>query len=163
MASTIRFARRGDLARLLPLVEAYYKFDSIAFDRIITGRALRRLLRDPSLGRAWIVEAGRIAVGYAILTYNYDLEFGGMQGIITDMYVGPRYRRKGLGAKLIAAICDCCRADDIDAVELQVTASNRRAQSFYRALGFKRADRIVMGLDLKPHSRLFRQRAIART
>jgi hypothetical protein len=28
--------------------------------------------------------AERELVGYAILTYNYDLEFGGVQGIITD-------------------------------------------------------------------------------
>ena len=170
MSLTIRLAGRGDSARLLPLVEAYYKFDSIAFDRVATDRALRRLLRDHSNGRAWIAEAERSPAGYAILTYNYDLEFGGTQGIITDMFVGPRYRRKGLGAKLIAGICDYCRTVDIDAVELQVTASNRKAQSFYRALGFIESDRIVMGLDVrqvgaepKPRSRSVRRRAIART
>jgi len=84
------------------------------------------------------------------------------KGIITDIFVGSRYRRKGLGAKPIEAICDYCRANDIDAVELQVTASNRRARSFYRALEFQKADRIPMGLGLKPHSRLVRLRAIAR-
>jgi|SRR5271166_180225 len=111
MSLNIRLAGRGDWARLLPLVEAYYQFDSIAFDHVVTGRALRRLLRDPSLGRAWIAEAGRSPAGYAILTYNYDLEFGGTQKIITDMFVGSRYRRKGLGTTLIEAICDNCRAN----------------------------------------------------
>ncbi len=106
MSLNIRLTGRGVWARLLPLVEAYYKFDSIAFDHVVTGRALRRLLRDPSHGRAWIVEAGRSPAGYAILTYNYGLEFAGTPGIITDMFVGSRYRRKGLDAKLIEAICD---------------------------------------------------------
>ena len=61
MAFTNRPVGRGDWARLLPLAEAYYKFDSIAFDRIVTGRAVRRLPCDPSLGRAGIIEAGRDA------------------------------------------------------------------------------------------------------
>ena len=47
MAFTNRPAGRGDWARLLPLVEAYYKFDSIAFDRIVTGRAVRRFAVRP--------------------------------------------------------------------------------------------------------------------
>jgi ribosomal protein S18 acetylase RimI-like enzyme len=149
MSMNIQVAGRSDWGRLLPLIAAYYKFDSIAFDRVVTGRALRGLLRDPSQGRAWIVDAGRSPAGYAILTYNYDLEFGGTQGIITDLFVGTRYRRKGLGAKLIDAICRYCRANGIEAVELQVTATNRRAQSFYRALGFRKSDRIVMGLELR--------------
>ena len=65
MAFTNRPVGRGDWARLLPLVEAYYKFDSIAFDRIVTGRAVRRLLCDPSLGRAGIrSRTRRVAAGY---------------------------------------------------------------------------------------------------
>lgn len=152
MSLTIRLAGPRDWAKLLPLVAAYYKFDSIAFDRIITGRALRQLMRNHSLGRAWIVDAGRSPAGYAILTYNYDLEFGGMQGIITDLFVAARYRRKGLGAKLIAAICDYCLTIGVAAIELQVTAANRKAQAFYRALGFRKSDRIVMDLEVDRRS-----------
>ena len=73
----IRFATSRDFDRLLRLVAAYYRFDSIAFDTRATGAALRRLLRDKSLGRAWVIDSGRELAGYAIVTYNYDLEFGG--------------------------------------------------------------------------------------
>ena len=47
-----------DLALILPLVEAYYAFDSIYFDARVIRPALNRLLRDKSLGRCWVVDAG---------------------------------------------------------------------------------------------------------
>jgi hypothetical protein len=78
-ALKIRFAASRDFDRLLRLVAAYYRFDSIAFDTRVTGGALRRLLREKSLGRAWVIDSGRELAGYAIVTYNYDLEFGGIE------------------------------------------------------------------------------------
>jgi GNAT superfamily N-acetyltransferase len=148
-ALKIRFARSRDFDRLLRLVAAYYRFDSIAFDTRVTGRAVRRLLRDKSLGRAWVIDSGHELAGYAIVTYNYDLEFGGIEAIMTDLFIAQRYRRKGLGARMIAAVRDFCRLEGIGALELQVSRRNDAAQAFYRALGFEVLDRIVMSLELR--------------
>ena len=145
----IRFATSRDFDRLLHLVAAYYRFDSIAFDARVTGAALRRLLRDKSLGRAWVIDSGREPAGYAIVTYNYDLEFGGLEAIMTDLFVAQRHRRKGLGARMIEAIRDFCRREGIGALELQVTHDNDAAQAFYRSLGFVPLDRIVMSLEIR--------------
>jgi hypothetical protein len=96
----IRLASPSDQVRLQPLIEEYYKFDSLKFDGRTIGRALRRLLRSRTLGRVWVIEtvAEPGLVGYAILTYNYDLEFGGVQGIITEFFITEPYRRHGLPA-----------------------------------------------------------------
>lgn len=145
----IRLAVKSDLARILPLIEAYYKFDSIEFDARLVRRALTRLLRDDSLGRCWVVDTGGALAGYAILTYNYDLEFGGTEGIITEFYIGPDYRREGLGARIVSTVREFCRSARIATIELQVSRGNRAARSFYRALGFKTFDRVVMSLDVK--------------
>lgn len=145
----IRFAVSRDFDQLLRLVAAYYRFDSIAFDTRLTGAALRRLLRDKSLGRAWVIDAGSELAGYAIVTYNYDLEFGGIEAIMTDLFVAQRYRRKGLGARMIEAVRDFCRREGIGALELQVTRDNDAAQAFYRSLGFEPLDRIVMSLEIR--------------
>jgi GNAT superfamily N-acetyltransferase len=145
----IRFAVSSDFDRLLRLVAAYYRFDSIAFDTRVTGAALRRLLQDKSLGRAWVIDSGRDLAGYAIVTYNYDLEFGGIEAIMTDLFIAQRYRRKGLGARMIEAVRDFCRREGICALELQVTRANDAAQAFYRSLGFEPLDRIVMSLEIR--------------
>lgn len=146
--ASIRQAKLADFGALIRLVEAYYRFDSIAFDESVTGAALRRLLRDESLGRVWVVDTGTQLGGYAILTYNYDLEFGGVEGLLTDMFIVPRHRRRGLGAELLVAVRDFLRNAGITTMELQVTRSNRRAQLFYQSLGFKPLDRVVMALDI---------------
>ena len=144
----IRPAKHSDLARILPLIEAYYAFDSIDFDARVIRPALSRLLRDKSLGRCWVVDAAGALAGYAILTYNYDLEFGGTEGIITEFFIAPRYRREGLGARMIAAVRDFCRSTHIGTIELQVSRGNHRARAFYQALGFEAFDRIVMSIDV---------------
>lgn len=145
----IRQAKLADYGALIRLVEAYYRFDSIVFDESVTGAALRRLLRDESLGRVWVVDTGTQLAGYAILTFNYDLEFGGVEGLLTDMFIAPRYRRRGIGAELLAAVCDFLRNAGVTTMELQVTRSNRRAQLFYQSLGFKPLDRVVMALEVE--------------
>jgi GNAT superfamily N-acetyltransferase len=147
----IRLASPSDQVRLQPLIEEYYKFDSLKFDGRTIGRALRRLLRSRTLGRAWVIEtvAEPGLVGYAILTYNYDLEFGGVQGIITEFFITEPYRRHGFGRRMIAAIAAFCRKSGITTIELQVTRCNRRARRFYESLGFKTLDRLVMDLELQ--------------
>jgi diamine N-acetyltransferase len=144
----IRLATQSDLARILPLIEAYYAFDSIDFDARVIRPALSRLLRDKSLGRCWVVDAAGSLAGYTILTYNYDLEFGGTEGIITEFFIAPNYRREGLGASMISAVREFCRSARIGTIELQVSRGNRRARAFYQSLGFEASDRIVLSIDV---------------
>src|SRR6202158_6465337 len=114
----IRAATQSALARLLPLIEAYYKFDSIDFDARVVRPALSRLLRDKSFGRGWVADAAGSLAGYAILTSNYDLEFGGTEGIITEFFIAPNYRREGLGARMIATVREFCRSPRIRTIEV---------------------------------------------
>jgi hypothetical protein len=56
------------------------------------------LLEEHELGRAWLIDSGEKLLGYAIMTYNYDLEFGGVERIVTELFVAaqlsePRLRR----------------------------------------------------------------------
>src|SRR5258708_36836351 len=101
----------------------------MAVDARITGGALRQLLREKSLGRAWVIDSGRELAGYAIVTYNYDLEFGGIEAIMTDLFIAQRHRRKGLGARMIEAVRDFCRRDGIGALEFQVNRHNDAPQA----------------------------------
>jgi ribosomal protein S18 acetylase RimI-like enzyme len=138
-----------DLEALLEFVKAYYDFDEIPYrsERIKT--ALGILLREPSLGRVWIIRYGDKAVGHAILTFGYDLEFNGRQATITELFIAPEYRSRRLGRKMIRLIEGTCRQLGIGALELQVERDNVRAQSLYRKLGFRAHDRIPMSKMLR--------------
>jgi ribosomal protein S18 acetylase RimI-like enzyme len=144
----VRKARASDHERLLGLIREYYRYDGIRFDARRVGPALRTLLRDESLGCVWIIRDGNAVVGYIILTFNYDLEFGGLQGIVTDLFLKEKYRGRGVGTMALDCVAQYGRARGISAIELQVEHENKAAQGFYRKLGFRKLSRIVMGKDL---------------
>jgi len=49
----------------------------------------------------------------------------------------------------MAAVREYCRSRKISTIELQVTQHNWRAQAFYRALGFKELNRVVMSREVR--------------
>ena len=146
----IRTARSSDLRELLRLVGAYYRFDRIRFERRTIAGALSTLLGKPTLGRVWVAEGRKRLVAYLVLTFNYDLEFGGLEGMITDLYVEARWRRFGIGRQLIDLARSFCHKSGIATLELQVSRNNRKARAFYKSLGFREFDRLVMAIDAAP-------------
>jgi ribosomal protein S18 acetylase RimI-like enzyme len=144
----ISVARPDDLPELLRLVRAYYRYDGIRYRRSIVPAALARLLRGGVPARIWIGRDGGRAIGYVAFSYHYDAEFGGLEGVITDLFVNRRYRGHGLGSRLLATVEDYCRSAGIGSIELQVIERNRAAAGFYRKHGFRRLARIIMARDI---------------
>ena len=144
MLVSFRACGPKDHDQLLKLVCAYYRFDKIPFDRRSLSKGLDTLLRNVSQGQAWLMENHKKAVGYAVLTYNFDLEYGGVEGMLTDLYVDKRYRNKGIGSLALFEIEDFCRERGVRAIELQVQHHNRAAETFYRKAGFQVLKRKVM-------------------
>ena len=145
---TIRRARQSDTIELLRLIRAYYRFDKIRFRGAAIRSALAPLLRNRRLGSLWILRDGHKAIGYVMLAYTFDLEFGGIQGLVTDLYLGAQYRGRGLGRRALEVVDQHCRSRGIGTVELQVVEDNQDARAFYRKIGFKRLNRIVMAREV---------------
>jgi GNAT superfamily N-acetyltransferase len=139
-----------DHAKLLKLIVAYYRFDKIRFDRKSLAKGLGTLLRNLSQGQVWLMESHKKTVGYALLTYNFDLEYGGVEGMLTDLYVSRPYRNRGVGSLALYEIEDFCRERGICAIELQVLRHNRSAETFYRKAGFQVLRRKVMLMKVRP-------------
>ena len=150
-----------DHGKLLKLVQAYYRFDKIPYDVRSLRKGLDTLLRNVSQGQAWLMESHKKAVGYAVLTYNFDLEYGGVEGMLTDLFVDKRYRNKGIGSLALFEIEDFCRERGIRAIELQVQHHNRPAETFYRKAGFHVLKRKVMLMAVRSEEVAQPLRAIA--
>ncbi len=138
-----------DHSTLLKFIIAYYRFDKIPFNRKDLAQGVHTLLRNLSLGKAWLMESQKKPVGYAIVTYNFDLEYGGIEAMLTDLYVDKRYRNKGIGSLALYEIEDFCRERGIRTIELQVQHHNKSAETFYRKAGFSILRRKVMLLDVR--------------
>jgi GNAT superfamily N-acetyltransferase len=45
-----------------------------------------------------------VIVGYSVLTWGYDLEWNGLDAFLTELYLVPEVRGKGLGKTVLTRI-----------------------------------------------------------
>ena len=110
--------------------------DEGAFDEPRCVPAMRRLIADPSLGRAWLIEVDAQPVGYAVLTLSYSIEFGGIAAFVDELFVAREFRGRGVGTKTLELVTEEARKLDVVILLLEVTRSNERAKRLYRKAGF---------------------------
>jgi len=142
--ATVRGAGSRDLESLLPLVEAFQAFERIPFEIESARRNLGQLLENPRLGQALIAELAGRPIGYAILTYGYDLEFGGMDAYLTDLFIAEAERGRGRGRWLLGEVERAALAAGVQALHLMVAPQNHRAHHIYHRAGFHVSPRLFL-------------------
>src|ERR1700721_59766 len=119
-----RLAMESDAGSLLRFMREYYAFDGHGFDEPKAHVALMALLRDPNLGRAWLILDGAGAVGYIVLCFGYSLEWLGRDAFVEEFYLLPEYRGRGWGRKTMAFLEDAACSLSITALHLEVMHQN---------------------------------------
>ncbi|HEU4740798.1 MAG TPA: GNAT family N-acetyltransferase [Meiothermus sp.] len=123
----LRPAEFWDIAVLLEFVGEYYAYDGIAFDAGRVRVGLEQLIADETLGRVWLIQQGGQGVGHAVLTYGFDLEFGGRVATLTEVYIGEAHRGRGLGKAVFRELEHFALEQGVFALELQVESDNLEA------------------------------------
>ena len=144
MNVSLKPAQPTHLAELIPLVLEFNAIENIKTTRERVQSSLGKLLADPSLGLVPMIFVDQALAGYAIVTYGYDIEYGGRDAWITDLYVRPDFQGKGVGAKAIEELEKLARNNAVCALHLMVYDSNERAKKLYAKRGFERHRRIAM-------------------
>ncbi len=141
----LRRATLADLDAIYPRTHALNEHEGIHLTETGLRRALGELLGNPALGGVWLVceRAGGASVGYAIVTYCFDLEFGGREGWLTELWIDDLARGRGAGSEVLAALDTLLRAEGVRALHLQVRADNP-ARRLYERTGFTVTPRHVM-------------------
>jgi GNAT superfamily N-acetyltransferase len=142
-------------------VIAYNKYERIRAHRKSLSQGLDVLLRNPSQGKMWLMENHKKPVGYALLTYNFELEYGGAEGVLRDLFVERKFRNQGIGSLALYEIEDYCRERGMRAFQLQLPMRNKSAAVFYRKAGFRELPRRVMILVVRPEEVVRARRASA--
>jgi GNAT superfamily N-acetyltransferase len=98
---------------------------------------MRPRLGRASSWRAWVVEDSGALVGQLWLAVidkvPNPVPEPERHGYVTNVYVSPKQRGAGLGARLMAAALAWCDAHDVDAVVLWPTP---RSRALYERHGF---------------------------
>lgn len=139
----LRQATVHDLSEVLPRTRALNSHEGIAFDPDVLAAALARLLAEPELGGVWLVERAGAVIGYAIVTYGYDLEFAGRDAYLTELWIDPASRGAGAGGSVLELLVPELRRVGVLALHLQVRPENP-AQRLYQRSGFVASPRIIM-------------------
>jgi RimJ/RimL family protein N-acetyltransferase len=132
----VREARNRDLDLLVDAARASlreegrpdpFEGDPVGFRRWVRGR----------VPRATVAEAEKAVrfVGYA----DVQSERG---WLLQGIYTWPRYRRRGLAAAGVSALCQNAFAAAADHVQLSVVEGNTAAEGLYERLGFRRFARL---------------------
>jgi len=69
------------------LLHAGGAYDFIPFRASRVRRALEAPVRDPTLGRLWMIQTLKRDAGYLIVTFGFDVEFGGRVPAVTEFYI----------------------------------------------------------------------------
>ena len=139
----IRVATLADLPELLPRTLALNAHEGITIAPDVLEAALRLLLGDASLGAAWLIEDAGAVCGYALTTYCFDLEFGGREAWMTEIWIDEPARGRGIATAALAQLDRELRARGVRALHLQVRPENP-AMRLYDRSGFERSPRVVM-------------------
>jgi ribosomal protein S18 acetylase RimI-like enzyme len=145
----LRNADRDDTESLIEMIRRYFAHDHIPFDELRVRPGLDELLATTPAdtrpwGHAWIAEVAGATVGYAIVTFGFDLEMGGRFALLTDLYIHEQHRHRGLGMKMLAEIELRLVSLGIVTFELTVERANEHARALYRKAGFVARDRFPM-------------------
>jgi diamine N-acetyltransferase len=139
MDVTLVGATQRDLPRLLEWMRELRRVDPMETEQLvplaIARSAMERLIADPSVGQAWLIQADARAIGYVVLVFSFSIEFGGRTAFIDELFIEEAFRGKGIGRRTIEIVEESARRMEIRNLLLEVSASNP-ATRLYSAAGF---------------------------
>jgi ribosomal protein S18 acetylase RimI-like enzyme len=139
MPLTIRTATPDDTDALAPLFDAYRGFFTNAPDLEVSRRFLgERLERGESVVLA--AYDGETAAGFLQLYPLFSSWYAKRQWFLSDLYVAPAFRARGIGKRLVAACIEFAGHTNSRAILVELPYSEPHLMRFYGELGFTKDD-----------------------
>jgi len=142
----IRRATPDDLTAVLELVAEYCATDCHTFDPGTATAGIEPLLADDRYGTIWLAHHGDRPVGYAVVTWGWSLEVGGLDVVLDEIYV--RHRGNGTGSRLLEVLERDCRERDVKRIFMETERPNDDARRLYERHGYAADTSIWMSKDL---------------
>lgn len=134
--TSIRRAAEADLRDIVALSKEHAEYEAATYDYDDQEDRLRAALfgSEPKL-YAWVaVESGR-PVGYMTATKDFATWTARPFVHMDCLYLRPAFRRRGIGARLLACLSDFARNGGIDLIQWQTPRDNKDGIAFYERVG----------------------------
>ena len=134
---TFRDLTPEDHDLVVPMVQVFYRSDAV--DHPVDAAILERSFQDAAspaepLLRGLLIQWEDKPAGYMYLTQCYSAEVGGRCVFLEEIFLKEEYRRRGLGAQVMAWLEGEYPA--ARRFRLEVTQANQGAVHFYQKAGY---------------------------
>lgn len=139
----IRQALLNDLKKIQELNYKLFKFEYNNFDSSLNmnwtysekgEKYFKKLIQD---GTIWIAENNNKIIGYLAGSIAGKPSYSTKTlAELDNFYIDEKYRRKGIGKKLVLELKKYCINNEIDEIKVSSKASNNNAKEFYKNNGF---------------------------
>ncbi|MBZ8119100.1 GNAT family N-acetyltransferase [Roseovarius sp. LXJ103] len=126
-----------DIDRLLPLIAAFHTEEGIDLSDAARRAAVLPLLEGSPHGAIYVIGPSRAPIGYACVSFGWSLEYGGLDGILDEIYIRPGVRGRGIGLEVLRGLPKALGAAGMKAIHLEVRGDNAKARALYEALHFE--------------------------
>ena len=144
----IREINPDDKALFMEMAETFYSSKAVAHkvdSRVLETVFNTAVSKSPFI-RALIIEDGELPVGFALLSFSYATEVGGLVVLLEDLYISEKCRGKGLGSKVMRFMER--EYPLAKRFRLEVTKENEKAIDLYRRLGYRTLEYVQMVKDI---------------
>ena len=107
-----------------------------------------RMLRMPDHVSPFLLRRGDDVVGYMILVPFFSNEYGGVIGVLDELFVPAHLRQQGIGREALALATKVAKERGWSRLTLEINPGNNRARALYEREGFTALTRIIMATDL---------------
>jgi len=145
----IRDIKQEDRAIFLEMAEKFYSSPAVShkIDRHIYETTFDAAISNPSLIRAFIIEDNGMPVGFALVSFYFATEAGGLAVVLEDLYLDETCRGKGLGSKFMQFIEQ--EYPSAKRFHLEVAKENTRAIDLYTKLGYEVLEYVQMIKEIR--------------
>jgi len=136
---TVRVATDDDFALLTELWQAFEReVPPPRHHDLDPEKELEEIREIVAAGLACLAEDDHEVVGFALAR-----RIGTRSGRLSDLYVVPAARRRGVASALVGAVVEALAPEGVEHLELEVLSSNTGARSVYHRWGFAE-DQVIL-------------------
>ena len=144
----IRDIKQEDRNIFLEMARIFYSSEAVSHnvDKSVLEAAFDAALGKSPYIRALIIEDNNMPAGFALLSFTYSTEAGGLAVLLEDLYIREAHRGKGLGTEVMRFIER--EYPEAKRFRLEVAKDNANAISLYSKLGYQAIDYMQMVKDV---------------
>ncbi|MDE0852566.1 GNAT family N-acetyltransferase [Yoonia sp.] len=148
MSAAVNLANESNADLCLALMEKYHTEQNLPYDDAHRLAVAAPLLAGNPLGAIWLIGPSRAPLGYVLVTFAWSVDAGGMVGWISEIYMRPSVRKRGIGTETLHAIGVALKAGGVKALHAELSATDSPLTHFWNRVGFQTDRSLAIVTDI---------------